>query len=451
MTGSERNVRYTRTVDGVHIAYAVRGEGPAVLGIGDGWGHVERDWDLPPLARFWSRVASFSSLITFDLRGMSMSDPLPPGVSPTLEEWLDDAVAVMDATSVERATIFVAGPGAGLGLLLAATRPERVAGIVIYNGFARFQQAPDQAFGFPPNSIPLLCEIIEQGWGSEEIVREAAPSLEWTLEALEAGAANLRYTASPATARQLVPALYGNDVRHIVGSVGVPTLIVHSRRAPIIPVEHGRYLAKAIRGARYVELSGRDNAFWGEDAAVLVDEIAAFVTGARRPGRRPRIVTTLFFCDIVESTERAALLGDDEWSEFLDRFEDAVTGEFARHRGRTVNSMGDGFLATFDGPARAVSCGISLRDAARNLGVDVRVGIHIGEVVTASGDVKGIAVHAAARIQNMANPGEVLVSQAVVDVIAGSGFDTVGRGSHRLKGVPGVWDLFAVDSSHTGG
>jgi pimeloyl-ACP methyl ester carboxylesterase len=428
-----RDVRYASAADGLRIAFGVVGDGPPLLAVGEWWGHVERDWDLPPLARFWNRLSSFGQLILFDRRGTSLSDPLPQGTPPALEDCVTDIVAVLDATATKSATVFVAGSATPLGLLLATTRPDRVTRLIIYNGFARFLTAPDQAFGIPHELVTELKMAMLDDWGSEMPFRFAAPAVDWKPEVMGAAIANMRHTASPATAETLLPLLYENDLRPLLPLNTVPTLVVHSAANALIPVEHGRYLAASIPDARYVELAGRDALFWGEDADALAAEIHAFIEAGNGTADHDRRLATVVSTAVVGMTSDQA--------DGYDRRTHELVREF---RGESVRTTGDGFFATFDGPARAIRFALVAREAAQTLGMSVRTGVHTDEVEAHGVYVGGIALEIAARLQALASADEILVSSTVCDLVAGSGIEFTDREGRHLGERWGAWSVCAA-------
>jgi class 3 adenylate cyclase len=428
---------------GLNIAFRVVGDGPPVLGIGDYWGHTERDWNLPPLRRVWSRFASFSTLVTYDRRGTAMSDPIPPEATHTLEDAVEDIVAVLDELGIASATLFTAASAVPLGLLFAASYPGRTTSLIAYNGYARFIRGDGQEFGLDHDVVDAFREMILSNWGKQHITQMAGPGVDWTEETMDAATTNMRFTASPSVARVLFPLLYECDVRSALPRVETPALIMHSIGSPLVSIDHGRYLAASIPGARYVELPGADHYFWGSDWEAICDESERFVTGTLSVPIE-RALATILFTDIVNSTAEASRRGDREWAALLDHHDATVRSVVASFRGREVKSTGDGLLARFDSPAGAVRCGSALRDALRRIGIEIRVGIHSGEVEERGDDLGGIAVHIAARVEAAAASGEVLASRTVVDLVAGSGLAFTSRGSHVLKGVPGDWELFAA-------
>ncbi len=436
--------KYARS-GGVHIAYQVIGEGPFDLVLIPGWvSHVELLWEEPTIARFFRRLASFSRLILFDKRGTGMSDPVPLTQLPTLEERMDDVRAVMDAASSERAALFGVSEGGPMAFLFAATYPERTTALVLYGEYARMAQGPDYPIGIPREGFERLLQRIDETWGTGDIFKYWAPDAAGDERLRQWWAQFERRAASPGASMALLRMAYEIDARPILSTVSVPTLVVHRSGDRLVPVEHGRYVAQHIRGARYVELPGRDHTFWTGDAEALLDEVQEFLTGVR-PGPDPdRVLATVLFTDIVGSSERAAALGDHRWRDLLESYYAGSRRQLDRFRGREIDTAGDGLFATFDGPARAIRCASAITDAARQLGLGVRAGVHTGECEIIGNKVGGIAVHTGARVAAMAKPGEVLVSQTVKDLVAGSGLRFEERGAHALKGIPGEWRLFAV-------
>lgn len=432
--------RYARSGD-LHIAYQVVGSGPIDLVYVPSWiSQVEHYWEEPGIARYLERLASFSRLILFDRRGSGLSDPVLR--APTLEEQMDDVVAVMDAAGSEQAAVFAQLEGGAMAALFAATHPERTTALVLYEAMARMSWAPDYDWA-PRREERRVHAAAPWGDGSRVLAlaprSSADPRIRHWFARLE------RLAASPGTAAKLLMMNAEVDVRAVLPSISVPTLVLHRAEDKAIDIRHSRYLAEHVPGARYVELPGDEAITFGADVNSLVDEIEEFLTGARNSSDTERILATVMFSDIVDSTRRAAELGDRRWRDVLESVEQAVARELTRFRGHTVKTMGDGFLATFDGPARAIRCAAAIREAARSLfGLEVRTGLHTGEVELIRNDVGGIAVHIGARVAAIAQPGEVLVSGTVKDLVVGSGIGFEDRGERELKGVPGRWRLWAV-------
>jgi class 3 adenylate cyclase len=434
--------RYARSGD-VHIAYRVFGEGAHDIVLIPGTtSHVELYWELPVNEHMLRRLTSFARVIVFDKRGQGLSDRVG---EQTLEERIADVRSVMDAAGSERATIYGWSEGGPMSLLFAATYPERTSGLVLFGAYASIQAEP---WGITPDQWDRLVGTMEKRWGQGILVPLNAPSRATDEAFIRWGAQLERAAASPGAIGALFRANYEIDVRHILPTIQAPTLIFHRVGDALVPVACGRYLVERIPGARYVELPGTDHMIQALDEDVLdqlLDEVEEFITGARQRPETDRVLATLMFTDVVSSTERAAALGDKSWRELLGAFYAAVRKELAAFRGREVNTTGDGMLATFDGPARAIRCATAIRDRVRKLGIQVRTGLHTGECELIGDDVGGIAVHIAARVQAKAAPDEVLVSSTVKDLVAGSQIQFSDRDTHTLKGVPGEWRLYAVE------
>lgn len=435
--------QYAKSGD-VHIAYQVFGDGPRDVIMVPGWSsQIEIWWENSAIVRSFERMASYSRVVTFDKRGTGLSDRSTQ--LPILEEHLDDVRAVMDAVDSERAALLGWAEGGAISAMFAATYPERATALVLYGSFARATIAPDYPWGFTPEGIEQVCLVLEQGWGQGVLVPIFAPSLAGDEVATQWWARLERTSASPAVAVDVLRRLAEMDIRHVLPSVGVPTLVLHKTHDGIIEIGHGRYLAEHIPGAKLVELPGHDPASFIGDTDAYDDEIEEFLTGVRRASvDNDRVLATVLFADIAGSSERLAEVGDRRWRDLLETYYAMVRRQLERFRGREVKTIGDGFLATFDGPARAIRCGRAIAEGARGLGVEVRVGLHTGECETIGEDIAGIAVHIGSRVAGRADPGEVLVSGTVKDLVAGSGLDFADRGVHPLKGVPGEWQLFAV-------
>ena len=382
-------------------------------------------------------------MITFDKRGVGLSDRTAE--LPTLEQRMDDVRAVMDAADCERAAVVGMSEGGPMALLFAATYPERVSALVLWATFARIAWAPDYPEGIEVEPAEAFCDQIEESWGHGRVVplisMQDAPDDEATRRAFARFERNSATPAMAAAANRF--SLY-IDARPALGAISAPTLVVHRTGDPLVNVVHGRYLAEHIRGARFSEYPGDfHESFLGKDEEIL-DEIEEFLTGTRREPEVDRVLKTIMFTDIVGSTERAVSMGDRRWHEVLEAHDSAVRGELERFRGDEVKTIGDGFLAAFDGPARAIRCAQAITGKAADMGLDVRAGLHTGECVARGDDLAGIAVHIGARVGSLAGPGEVLVTSTVRDLVTGSGVEFQDRGSHELKGVPGKWQLLAV-------
>jgi len=442
---SRPETKYARSGK-LHIAYQVVGEGPFDLVLVPGFiSHVEEAWQTPALTRFLSSLAGFSRLILFDKPGTGLSDPLP-AVAP-LDERMDHVRAVMDAAGSERAALFGISEGGPMSILFAATYPERVSALVLFGTMARFLRDDDYPQGGAPHHLAKIVQQIEDGWGEGVLLDMFAPSVADDPKARGWWAQFQRRAASPGMARSLIEMLAEIDVRAVLPSIHTPTLVLHRAHERAVPAGAGRYLADHIPGARYVEQPGVDHLPWLGDVDALVDEIEVFLTGSRQTREIDRVLATVLFTDIVGSTEHASRLGDRQWRELLEAHHAAIRRELARMRGREVATAGDGFLATFDGPARAIRCACAIQEAVKPLGLSLRAGLHTGECEIMGDDVSGIAVHIGARVAAMAEAGEVLVSGTVKDLVAGSGLCFKERGTHSLKGVPGEWRIYGVDPS----
>jgi pimeloyl-ACP methyl ester carboxylesterase len=434
----EAETRYARS-DGVNIAYQVTGEGPLDLVLVSGFvSHLEVDWEDPRSAHFLERLSSFARLIRFDKRGTGLSDR--PGGLPDLETRMDDVRAVLDAVGSEQAAIFGYSEGGPMAALFAATYPERVGALVIYGSYAK-RQEPDDDYPWAATReerVAYAAEV-EQWWGEVGDLWTLAPSADEAF--MRWWAARGRAAASPGAARDLVLMNSSIDVRHVLPAVGVPTLVLHRTGDTDAKVDEGRYIAERIPGARFVELAGDNHLPWF-DADQILDEVEEFLTGVRRGPAPSRVLATVLFTDIVGSTDQAAALGDRAWAELLGRHEAVVRQEIERGGGIVVDTAGDGFFARFDGPARAVRTAQAIVDGVRLLGLEVRAGVHTGEVELAGDQVRGIAVHVGARVGALAQGGEVLVSSTVRDLVAGSGLEFEERGETELRGVPGEWRIY---------
>jgi pimeloyl-ACP methyl ester carboxylesterase len=432
--------------DGVNIAYQVHGEGELDLVFVPGFvSHVELLWEHPPMARFLRRLGSFARLVVFDKRGQGLSDrPTDP---PTLEESMDDLGAVLEAAGCERPAVFGVSEGGPMSMLFAATYPERVASLVLYGTYARMVQSTDYPLGVPPEILDRWAEIMRREWGGPVGMRAWAPSAVGDAEAERWWARLLRQGTSPAGATALIDLYREMDVSGILSSIDVPALVLHREDDAVVRLEQGRFLAERIANAQFVILEGGDHLAWTEDQDALLDEVEEFLTGSRRAHEPERALATVLFTDIVSSTETAARLGDRRWRDLLERHDAIVRRQLAVHRGREVKTMGDGFLATFDGPARAIRCAGAIGEAVHEIELELRTGIHTGEVELIGDDVGGMAVNIGARIGALADPGEVLVSSTVRELVVGSGLEFSERGTHTLKGAPDQWRLFAVNDA----
>ena len=437
--------KYARSGD-LSIAYQVMGEGALDLVLVPGYvTHLELGREMRPYARFLDRLASFSRLIVFDKRGSGLSDPVSG--APTLEERMDDVRAVMDAAGSERAALFGVSEGGPMSILFAATYPDRTSALVLHGAMARSTWAPDYPWAAPDEAIrQSVAEFIVPSWGRPDgaIVEIFSPSYANDPETLEFAARFERNAASPQMSAKIFEMSLDIDVRHVLPVIRTPTLVLHRHGDRVVNRRAGRWLAEQISGARFVELEGRDHLPWTGEQDPVLDEVQEFLTGVRVATEPDRVLATVMVTDIVGSTQRAAELGDRRWREILESHQESLRRELTRFRGREIKNLGDGSLATFDGPARAIRCGLAIVEAARERGLAVRVGLHCGEVDLIGDDVGGIAVHTAARVGALAGAGDVLVSSTVKDLVAGSGIEFDDRGTRELKGVPGEWRLYAV-------
>ena len=432
--------------DDVHIAYQVLGEGSFDLLVVPGFiSNVEAIWQSPDQSMFFRRLASFCRVILFDKRGTGMSDR--GSQIFTLEQRMHDVQAILDEVGSERAALFGMSEGGPMSLLYAATYPDRTSALVLYGSYAKRSWAPDYPFGWKDEQWQHVLDDIEHSWGSPQALSIAmrVPSLAGDRHAAERIASYYRASASPGAAAAIMKMNREIDVRHVLPATQVPTLILHRTAEHVIDVEHARYMARHIPGVKLVELSGEDHTPWVGDHDAVLDEVEQFLTGKRHVQEPERVLATVLFADIVGSTKRAAALGDGRWRVLLETYYAKVREVLQRYRGHEINSAGDGFLAAFDGPARAIRCAGTIRDMARSLDLEVRCGLHTGECELVGDDLAGIAVHIGARVAGLAGPSEVLVSQTVRDLVAGSGLALEDRGTHKLKGVPNEWRLFRAD------
>ena len=429
--------------DGVSIAYQVLGEGPVDLVVVPGWvSNLDVFWEEPVVEEFYRRLASFSRLILFDKRGTGLSDRVAE--LPSLEVRMDDVRAVLDAVGSERAALLGYSEGGPMCALFAATYPERTSALIMVGSYARALQAPDFPFGRPQEIYDEFLAEIDRDWGKPIGIDRRAPSRIHDERFRQWWARFLRASASPSAAANLLRMNSQIDIRPALPSIGVPTLVLHAIGDRTIEIGNGRYLARAIPGARLVELPSDDHLPFTADAETILEEIEEFLTGMRRHAGTERVLATVLFTDIVGATEKAGELGDRRWRQLLEGHHQLVRRELARFRGREIDTAGDGFFAAFDGPARAVRCACAVSSAVKALGIEVRAGAHTGECEVIGEKVGGIAVHIGARVAALARPGEVLVSNTVKDLVAGSGLAFEDRGAHTLKGVPGEWRLYAV-------
>jgi class 3 adenylate cyclase len=429
----------------VNIAYQVIGDGPVDVVYVPGFlSNLEYAWEDPNTVRLLEGLASFSRLICFDKRGTGLSDRT---VSiPTLEHRMDDVRAVMDAAGSERACLFGTSEGGPMSLLFSATYPRRTAALALYGSYARLAWAPDYPCGRTQGAQDARLATVRAAWGTGATWETFAPSLGRNPAYRTWCATFERLSASPGAVVALLRMNYEIDARHVLHSVRVPTLVLHRTGDRNTPLEQGRYLAEHIPGAKHVELPGDDHSPWAGDVDGLVGEIEEFFTGVRHRPEPDRVLATVLFTDIVDSTRKAVELGDRQWRDLLERHHAIIRAHLGRFRGREIDTAGDGFLATFDGPARAVNAATAITSDLKKLGVNIRAGVHTGECETMGEKLSGVAIHVGARVASLAAPGEVLVSSTVKDLVAGSGLRFRERGAHQLKGVPGEWRLYSVES-----
>jgi class 3 adenylate cyclase len=448
--------RYAKSGD-LNIAYIAEGDGPLPEAPGSPgrtrdridlvwippWiSQVEYLWSEDSLSAVMDRLTTFARVISFDRRGSGLSDPLSG--APTLEEQMDDVIAVMDAAGCERAAIAGTLEGGPMATLFAATHPDRVSALVLYATFARATWAPGYEWTWGAEERKLRMDELIEHWGEGWIAGSVAPSRMNDPRHMEWAGRLERLAASPGTIRRIFDLIGEFDVRDVLPSIRVPTLVLHRRGDSFIKIEHSRYMAEHIPGAKLIELDGSDNLFSIGDTDAVLGEIEEFLTGERHVSEPDRMLATVLFTDICGSTQHAAQMGDRSWRFMLERHDALFRRALERHRGREVKRTGDGFLATFDGPARAIRCASDVADAVASIGLQVRAGLHTGELEVMDGDLGGMAVHIAARVLDRAAPSEVLVSSTVKDLVVGSGIDFEERGSHELRGVPGEWQLFSV-------
>jgi class 3 adenylate cyclase len=428
------------------IAYQILGEGPPdLLYFASPGGAIEAIWEYPPCAAYYRRLASFSRLILFDRRGTGASDEVSLEALPKWEEWADDALTVLNAVGSKQAALIGEMNSGPMAILFAATQPERTQALILGNTAARFLRASDYPWGMSQEDLDAVAAMVEEHWGTESLGALGAPSqadnvayLRWQARAARMGC-SARAMGTFMRREQRV------DVRHVLSSIQVPTLVLHREEAPFIVADQGRHLAEHIPGARFVSLPGVDMLMSLKPNAQALDEIEAFLSASGPRTATDRALAAILFTDIVHSTERASVLGDRRWRSLLESHDAVAHTVIEHHGGRLVKLTGDGVLATFDGPGRAIRCAFALRDALDPLGIHIRAGLHTGEVELRGEDIGGIGVHVAARVLEQADSGELIVSAAVPMLVAGSGLEFEDRGEHELKGVPGTWRLFAVE------
>lgn len=445
-------VLYAKTGDGVHVAYMVIGGGPIdIVYPGTGHSSIDITWRFPTWRRFLQKVGALGRLTYFDPRGMGSSDRIGSGQLPTLESQMADVLSVMDAVGSDRAALLGSDATGPLAILFAATYPERTAALIVYGSEPWTDSSPDYPGGWTGEYWDAYLEELEHRWGQRDYVREymkaMAPSMTLDEQTLDAYTSLFRATGGPGTALALERMWREQDVRDVLSAVHVPTLILHRTDDQVYSIAGARFAADRIAGARFVELPGGDHLPWEGDSDLIISEIDRFLRSVHDEEKEfDRVLATVMFTDIVGSTERSTALGDRSWQNLLADHDRIVRGLVARYRGREIKSLGDGFLATFDGPARAVRCALAIVQAVRDLGIDVRVGLHTGEIELDGDDVRGIAVHIGSRVGALAGPSEVLVSSTVKDLVAGSGLVFEEAGERELKGVPDRWWLYRVVS-----
>ncbi len=440
-TGSTET-RYAKSGD-VHIAYQVVGDNGPDLVFVPGWvSHVEYAWEDPTCARFLRRLASFSRLILLDRRGTGLSDPVAE--LPSLEQRMDDVRAVMDAAGSDEAALFGISEGGPMCTMFAAAHPERTRALVLYGTAARFLRGPEYPIGIPPERFDAFMEEIANAWGTGVSADYFAPSVANNDAFRRSWGRFERFAVSPAGIQSLLRMIGEVDVCHVLPAVRVPTLVLARQGDICTPTAGMRYIAERVPGSQYVEVPGVDHLPWVGDVDPILEEIEEFLTGMRTAREADRVLATILFTDIVGSTSRAVRMGDARWRDLLASHDALSRREIVRFGGREVKTVGDGFLAVFDGPARAIRCACAIRDGVRRLGMEIRAGLHSGECELMPNDIGGIAVHIGARVVASAAPGEVLVSRTVKDLVAGSRLRFADRGTHELAGVPGEWNLFAV-------
>jgi class 3 adenylate cyclase/pimeloyl-ACP methyl ester carboxylesterase len=444
MTGGPKTT-YATAGDGSQIAYQIVGKGPLDLVFLTGsLSHIDVRWEDPASARARDRMASFSRFISFDRRGVGASDRLLAENIPSWDEWADDLGVVLDAVGSDSAAICGVADGGQMAITFAATHPERTTALILCNTSAQSLISEDYPFGVTQEQVDASVEFREKLWGTEHYARALAPSAADDPVTIDWLVRYMRATATPKNSAAQLRAELQKGVRSVLSSVHVPTLVLHRRELSRPRFEAGRYLADHISGAQFVELPGTDTPWQTQYPDLFVQAVEEFLTGVRPAGLDDRFFSTVLFTDIVDSTRLASSLGDRAWHERLDAHDAMVRRQLQAFRGEEIKTTGDGFLATFDGPGRAVQCACTIRDGARRLGIGVRAGLHAGEIEARGDDIGGIAVNIGARVAALAGADEVLVSRTVTDLVAGSVLTFSDQGEHELKGIPGRWRLFSV-------
>ncbi len=442
-------IRYTRNGD-VAIGYAIVGDGPVDVAYLSSFSNLEAIWDNPLYARFLRSLGSFARLIVVDRRGTGVSDRVSPGDLPPLEDLVDDLTAVLDSVGSERVVPFGVSDSAALSAMYASARPDRTAGLILHGATARGKQDSDYPWQWSEDEWQEYLATIWARWGTPEYARESLaqynPSIADDERMLAWWGRFQRLSASPSSLYAMDSLMREMDIRQLLPAISVPTLILHRKEDKIEDVGSGRYLAEQIAGAKYVELPGGDHFPWAGGQDAVIGHVKDFIEKVRQEHEESfdRVLATIMFTDMVDSTAQAATMGDRRWRELLQQHDHLIRAQLARYRGREIDTAGDGFFALFDGPARGVRCASAICTSMRGLGVEVRAGLHTGEVQANGGSVAGIAVAIGARVGALAGDGEVLVSSTVKDLVVGSGLEFQDRGMHTLKGVPDEWRLFAV-------
>lgn len=439
---SQIETRYAKSGN-LNIAYQIFGEGKVNVIYIPGWtSNVEFMWEIQPIREFLTQLATFARVVVLDRRGTGLSDPVEN--PPTLEERMDDVRAVMDAAGLQRAAVWGVSEGGPMAMLFAATYPDRTDALVLYGTFACFSRDTDYPHGYPPATNEKWLQMVESTWGTGQTSSAFVPSCIHDPAFMRALGRMERMAMSPGTAIKLFRLLTETDVRHVLSAIRVQTIVLHRVGDQPLRVVNGRYLAKHIAGATYVELPGDDHVPWLGDRNALLSPVREFLTGERSTPEADRVLTTILFCDIVDSTKRASELGDREWKALLSRFYTIADEKLKQFRGRKLDTAGDGLFASFDGPARAVRCGEALCIAMKSIDIPLRVGVHTGECEVLGDKYSGIAVHLGARIASIAEPCQVIVSSTVKELVVGSGIQFADLGLRTLKGVPEEWRLYQM-------
>lgn len=425
------------------IAYQIHGEGPQdVVFLGGFATNLEIAWEHPSITRLYRRLAPSFRMLSFDKRGTGLSDRL--GEVATLEECMDDARSVMDEVGSKRAALLGQNEGGPMAMLFAATYPDRVSALILYGSYPKLIKDESYPIGWEPDTWEQAIELAQEGWGSGTVYSSGYPHLVYDEQFMNWAGRFERHSTSPGGVNALMRMMADIDVRYLLPTIRVPTLILHHVGDPVFDVNHARFMASQIPDSKLVELPGNYNADWYEDSPTAIEEVEEFLTGTRQAPESNRVLATVLFTDLVASTKMAVEMGDRRWRDLLDAHDAMVRAQIGLFRGSEVKHLGDGFLATFDGPARAIRCALAIRAGGRQLGLDAKAGLHTGEVEVRGEDLGGIAVHIASRVADVAKPGEILVSRTVVDTVAGAGIEFEERGDHELRGIPDSWSLFAV-------